>query len=59
VRGDRGGGPLGGGAGGPARIEPVEKPGRVRVEAEADLAAALFDERREPIRKRDQGRFSP
>jgi hypothetical protein len=33
--------------------------GRVRVEAEADLAAALLDERRKPIRERDQGRFSP
>ncbi len=33
--------------------------GRVRIEAEADLAAALFDERRQPIREWAQGRFSP
>ncbi len=33
--------------------------GRVRIEAEADLAAALVYERRQPIREWAQGRFSP
>jgi hypothetical protein len=48
--------------GGPrARIAGLAGPElrRVRIEAEADLAAALFDERRQPIREWDQGRFSP
>lgn len=48
--GDRGGGQLGG-----RRVwiaGPVPgQPGRVGVEAEADLTAALFDERRESIRE--------
>ena len=33
--------------------------GRVGVEAEADLAAALFDERREPIRERSSAATQP
>jgi hypothetical protein len=32
---------------------------RVGIEAEADLAAAPFDERREPISKRPQGVSRP
>jgi len=50
VLGDRGGGQLSGWCPGIAGARPL--PGelcRVGVEAEADLAAALFDERREPI----------
>jgi len=31
------------------------QPGRVGVEAEYDLAAALLDERRQPVRKRVPG----
>jgi hypothetical protein len=59
VRGNSCGGRLGGAgprAGGGLVGAQLD---RIRVEAEADLAAALFDERREPIRERDQGRFSP
>jgi hypothetical protein len=55
VLGDRRGGKLGR-ALSAARRRFGRRPGRdelrrVRVEAEADLAAALFDERRQPIRK--------
>ena len=57
--GDRRSGLLGGPAGDILRSLARAELGRVRVEAETDLAAALFDERREPIRKWDQGRFSP
>jgi len=55
VVGDRGGCRLGGGCLGVARARPG--PGqfrRVGVEAEADLAAALLYERREPIGKASQ-----
>jgi hypothetical protein len=56
VSGDRGAGPLGGrrvvagriGKGLPAQLR------RVGVEAEADLAAALLDKRRQPIGERRQ-----
>jgi hypothetical protein len=45
-----GGGELGGGLLSPARLRPGPGQfGRVGVEAETDLAAALSDERREPI----------
>ena len=48
---DRGGGQLGRGAG-VARLRPLAgQLGRVGVEAETDLAAALSDERRQPIRE--------
>jgi hypothetical protein len=47
------GGELGGGLLAPARPRPGQL-GRVGVEAEADLAAALIDERREPIGETDQ-----
>jgi hypothetical protein len=54
VADDRGGGELGGAAR-PAGLLPVARQlGRVGVEAEADLAAALGDERREPIREMGQ-----
>lgn len=60
VIGDRGGRPLGGGR---LRVPgPRPVPGQLRrvgVEAEADLAAALFDERREPIREFGQGASRP
>jgi hypothetical protein len=50
VSGDRGGRQLGGRCVGIAR--PIlAQLGRVGVEAEADLTAALFDERRESIRE--------
>ena len=39
-------------AGGLPRREPLRRPGWIRVEAEAYLAAALGDERREPVGKR-------
>jgi len=42
---------LGRGALGIGRRPDRGQLGRVGVEAEADLAAALFDERRQPIRK--------
>jgi hypothetical protein len=52
---DRGGGLLSRTAARPARLGPrTDQLGRVGVEPEADLAAALFYERREPIRKRLQ-----
>jgi hypothetical protein len=35
------------------------EPRRIRVEAEADLAAALFDERRQPICERRAAQISP
>jgi hypothetical protein len=55
VRGDRGGRQLSGGRFSVARRRPVPgQLGRVGVEAETDLAAALFDERREPIGKASQ-----
>jgi hypothetical protein len=50
VRKDRGAGAL-------RRATPIllagacSEPGRIGVQAEADLAAALVDERREPIRE--------
>jgi len=47
------GGPLGdGGVAGDVGRLAVGELRRVGVETEADLAAALFDERREPIRER-------
>lgn len=55
VLGDRGGSQLGGRPLGIAGALPL--PGELRrigVESEADLAAALFDERREPIGKASQ-----
>jgi hypothetical protein len=55
VVGDRGGCQLGGRRLVVARLRPLPgQLGRVGVEAEADLAAALFDERREPISERRQ-----
>jgi hypothetical protein len=55
VVGNRGGGQLGGRRFGVARRRPLPgQLGRVRVEAQADLAATLFDERREPIGKASQ-----
>jgi hypothetical protein len=57
--GDRRRSPLSRAAGRPRRCPLGAELGRVGIETEADLAAALFDERREPIRERDQGRFSP
>lgn len=57
--GDRGGCQLGGRGLGVARLRPLPgQLGRVGVEAEADLAAALFDERRKPISERGQGLLS-
>jgi len=55
VVGDRGGGQLCGRRLGVARPLPLPgQLGRVGVEAETDLAAALFNERREPIGKASQ-----
>ncbi len=55
VLGDRGGSQLGGRRLGIARLRPLPgQLGRVGVEAEADLAATLFDERRKPIGKASQ-----
>jgi hypothetical protein len=55
VLGDRRGGQLCGRRAGIAGARPLPgELGRVGVEAEADLAAALFDERREPIGKASQ-----
>jgi len=56
---DSGGRLLGGGN---VRSDRQPRPGQmggVGVEAEADLAAALFDERRQPIRKARQGISRP
>jgi hypothetical protein len=50
VSDDRGGGQLGRRRLGVARPVPPQL-GRVGVEAEADLTAALFDERRKSIRE--------
>jgi len=51
VRGNRGGGTLCR-IGGDRLARPLPgQLGRVGVEAKADLAAALFDERRQPIRE--------
>jgi hypothetical protein len=59
VVGDRGGGQLGGRRPGFARRRPHPGQfGRVGVEAEADLAAALLDERREPIGEAGQSVLS-
>jgi hypothetical protein len=55
VVGDCGGSQLGGRCLGVARARPAPgQLGRVGVEAETDLAAALLDERREPIGKASQ-----
>jgi hypothetical protein len=54
VLGDRGGRQLGGGTGIAGRLPLPGQLGRIGVEAEADLAATLLDERREPIRERGQ-----
>jgi len=55
VLGDRGGGELSGRRLGVPRLRPrVGKLGRIGVEAETDLAAALFDERRKPVGKASQ-----
>jgi hypothetical protein len=55
VLGDRNGREIRGGLLGTARRRRRPNQfGRVGVEAEADLAAALFDERREPIGKASQ-----
>ena len=54
VVGDRGGRRLGGRCLGAASGPVPGQLGRVGVEAEADLTAALFDERREPIREMAQ-----
>jgi hypothetical protein len=51
VGGDGGGRAIGRRPGPLPRIEVRGELGGVRVEAEADLAAALFDEPREPIRE--------
>jgi len=52
---DRRGGQLGDRRLGVGRRRPLPgQPGRIGVEAEADLAAALVYERREPIRERRQ-----
>jgi hypothetical protein len=59
VVGDRGGGQLGGWRPGFARRRPRRGQfGRVGVEAEADLTAALLDERREPIGEAGQSVLS-
>ena len=50
MRDHRRGRAFGGCGGGNVRRGPGELR-RIRVEAEADLAAALFDERREPVRE--------
>jgi hypothetical protein len=56
VRGDRGGRPLSGRRFGIAWLRPrLGRFGRVGVEPEADLTAALLDERRESIGKAGQG----
>jgi hypothetical protein len=55
VIGDRDGRQLGGGGLGIARLRPLPgQLGRVGVEAETDLAAALLDEGGEPIGKASQ-----
>jgi hypothetical protein len=55
VLGNRGGGELCGRRLGGPRLRPLPgQLGRIGVEAEADLAAALFDERRKPIGKASQ-----
>jgi hypothetical protein len=55
VLGDRCGCRLGGRRFGIARLRPLPGQfGRVGVEAETDLAATLFDERRKPIGKASQ-----
>jgi len=55
VVGDRGGRQFSSGGLGVARARPAPgQLGRVGVEAETDLAAALLDERREPIGKASQ-----
>jgi hypothetical protein len=52
VDGDCGGGPLGGAGVRGARLGPrADELRRIGVEAEADLAATLVNERREPIRE--------
>jgi hypothetical protein len=51
----RGGGQLGGQRAGTGGHRPLPgQLGRVRVETEADLTAALFYERRQPIREQRQ-----
>jgi hypothetical protein len=54
----RGGGQLGGRGIDGGRPLPGQS-GRVGVEAEADLAAALIDERRQPIGEQRQGISRP
>jgi hypothetical protein len=55
VLGDRDGRQLSGRRLGIARRRPLSgQLGRIGVEAEADLAATLFDERRKPIGKASQ-----
>jgi hypothetical protein len=57
---DRGGRLLGGGSAWLVRLGPrAGKLRRIGVEAEADLAAALVDERREPIGELLQGISRP
>ena len=57
---DRGGGQLGGQRAGTGGHRPLPgQLGRVGVEAEADLAAALLDERRQPIGEQRQGLSRP
>jgi len=59
VIGDRGGGELGGRRPGFARRRPRrDQFGRVGVEAETDLTAALLDERRKSIGETGQGLLS-
>jgi hypothetical protein len=60
VVGDGGGRQLRRRSPGIVRLRPRrDQLGRVGVEAEADLTAALFDERRKPIREGGQGLLSP
>jgi hypothetical protein len=59
VVGDRGGRQLGGVGTGTAGPPLPGQLRRVGVETEADLAAALLDERRQPIRERSQELLSP
>jgi hypothetical protein len=58
VAGDRGGCQLSGRPGIAWRLPLPGQLGRVGVEAETDLTAALFDERRESIGERGQWRLS-